>query len=99
MSDCVRKLTILDGGDVNPELSLEEGHYQLQQRVQYVLASGAIPWVIGGGNDQSYANVAGLLAHGCQRQFNKQVYLQHILNGLKSGLLLVTNHSIHWNDL
>jgi formiminoglutamase len=55
-------LTVLDAGDIQSG-SLETGHDALSQAVYYALVSGAVPVVIGGGNDQSYANVRGLLAH------------------------------------
>ena len=43
--------------------SLEESHELLSGRVGGVLAAGALPFVVGGSNDQSYANAAALLAH------------------------------------
>lgn len=66
--DCVwysfsdpRGLKIVDGGDISPNLSLETAHDQLRQKVQQVIRTGGIPFVVGGGNDQSYANACGLI--------------------------------------
>lgn len=43
--------------------SLEESHELLTQQVAGVLAAGGLPFVVGGGNDQSYPNVRALLQH------------------------------------
>lgn len=43
--------------------NLEEAHRELEERVGRALGAGAVPFVIGGGNDQSYPNAAALLAH------------------------------------
>ncbi len=55
------QLTVSDSGDIDPTLSLEEGHSQLRNRVSSLLKKGKIVFSIGGGNDQSYPNAAGLL--------------------------------------
>ncbi len=45
-------------GDPKPRanVTLEDEHAQLTQRVAHAISGGAVPFVIGGGNDQSYAN-------------------------------------------
>jgi formiminoglutamase len=48
---------------VQPQ-SLEEEHELLRARVASVLAAGALPFVVGGGNDQSYPNARAALDHG-----------------------------------
>ena len=54
---------VLDLGDVAPpaSCSLEDAHAKLQARVLEALRAGHTPWVIGGGNDQSYPNACALL--------------------------------------
>ena len=56
-------LSISDAGDIQAEISLEEAHSQLTQRVSTILGNGAIPFIVGGGNDQSYPNASALLHH------------------------------------
>jgi arginase family enzyme len=41
---------------------LESAHIALTARVAEAIRAGAIPFVVGGGNDQSYPNAAGLLS-------------------------------------
>jgi formiminoglutamase len=43
-------------------MDLESAHVALTQTVASCLAKGAIPFVVGGGNDQSYPNASALLA-------------------------------------
>eukprot|EP01130_Rhizamoeba_saxonica_P013443 TRINITY_DN573_c0_g1_i5.p1 TRINITY_DN573_c0_g1~~TRINITY_DN573_c0_g1_i5.p1 ORF type:complete len:255 (-),score=46.92 TRINITY_DN573_c0_g1_i5:117-881(-) len=59
----IRHLRIHDSGDIDPdhELSLEQCHELLKQKVAHIISEGKLPFVIGGGNDQSYANAAGLM--------------------------------------
>eukprot|EP00002_Diphylleia_rotans_P011807 TRINITY_DN2322_c0_g1_i3.p1 TRINITY_DN2322_c0_g1~~TRINITY_DN2322_c0_g1_i3.p1 ORF type:complete len:253 (-),score=63.98 TRINITY_DN2322_c0_g1_i3:29-787(-) len=57
----IRTITVTDGGDVGVELSLEDAHNALTARVCDLIGKGSVPFVLGGGNDQSYANAAGLL--------------------------------------
>ncbi len=45
---------------------LEREHELLHQRVASVLAAQAVPFVIGGGNDQSYPNARALLDRGAR---------------------------------
>lgn len=59
----LRGLKVLDFGDVADSLSLEEAHKTLTTKVSEILAAGAVPFVIGGGNDQSYSNASALLDH------------------------------------
>lgn len=59
----LQPLKVFDFGDVKAGLSLEEGHKELTKRVLSVLRSGAVPFVVGGGNDQSFANCSALLDH------------------------------------
>ncbi|ORZ36274.1 hypothetical protein BCR44DRAFT_64128 [Catenaria anguillulae PL171] len=42
--------------------SLEQAHEQLKDHVRQVITHGFVPFVIGGGNNQSYPNATGLLA-------------------------------------
>ena len=69
------KLSIFDAGDVPTDLSLEESHEWLSLRVQDVLARKAIPFVVGGGNDQSFPNVCGLLEHLKQESGSEKVFV------------------------
>jgi formiminoglutamase len=62
--DLRRIPSILDFGDIDEGVSLEEGHAKLRDVVHAILSKGAIPFVIGGGNDQSYPNIAALLDTG-----------------------------------
>lgn len=57
----LQSLRVSDFGDINPKLELEEAHKLLTHQVGLILASGAVPFVIGGGNDQSYANASALI--------------------------------------
>ncbi|KAI8614293.1 hypothetical protein BC830DRAFT_1128193 [Chytriomyces sp. MP71] len=50
-------------GLIEEGLSLEDAHSQLTLAVKQVLDAGSIPFIVGGGNDQSYPNAAALLAH------------------------------------
>jgi formiminoglutamase len=43
-------------------MDLESSHAALTRQVAACLAKGAIPFVVGGGNDQSYPNASALLA-------------------------------------
>ncbi len=54
-------LAIADAGDISAKLPLEEAHAELASRVQSILKAGGIPFVVGGGNDQSYPNASALL--------------------------------------
>lgn len=59
----LRGLKVLDFGDVPSDLTLEEAHKTLTSKVADILAHGGVPFVIGGGNDQSFANASALMEH------------------------------------
>jgi formiminoglutamase len=59
--DIRKYLKISDGGNINENLSLEEAHQQLEQRIKQLILNNKIPFVVGGGNDQSYPNASALL--------------------------------------
>jgi len=54
-------LSIGDAGDA-AGASLEEAHADLKKRVMGILSAGGIPFVVGGGNDQSYPNADALMS-------------------------------------
>eukprot|EP00698_Gefionella_okellyi_P021077 TRINITY_DN671_c0_g1_i3.p1 TRINITY_DN671_c0_g1~~TRINITY_DN671_c0_g1_i3.p1 ORF type:complete len:246 (-),score=61.04 TRINITY_DN671_c0_g1_i3:328-1065(-) len=56
-------IKITDAGDIDASLELEEAHERLAELVGRVCARGGIPFVIGGGNDQSYPNACGAFQH------------------------------------
>lgn len=61
--DLHRSITIADFGNIpGSGEDLEEGHKQLTRAVATICAKGGIPFVVGGGNDQSYPNACGALA-------------------------------------
>ena len=45
-------MKVSDIGDINPELSLEDAHNELRERVKAVLLEKKVPFIVGGGNDQ-----------------------------------------------
>ncbi|KAI3636418.1 hypothetical protein MIR68_005770 [Amoeboaphelidium protococcarum] len=55
------QLKIVDFGDVDPSLPLEQAHLRLTELVHRALYIGGIPIIIGGGNDQSYPNASALI--------------------------------------
>merc|ERR1711991_1182011 len=57
----LNSIEISDFGNISPSLTLENAHKELRQTVSKLIEHNAIPLVLGGGNDQSYANAAGLL--------------------------------------
>lgn len=59
--DIRKYLTISDGGDIDETLTLEQAHSQLEKTIENLLLKKKIPFVIGGGNDQSYPNASALL--------------------------------------
>lgn len=61
--DLRKYLTVSDGGNIKEDLTLEEAHQQLEHRVEELISKGKIPFVVGGGNDQSYPNASALLKH------------------------------------
>ena len=70
--DLRKYLTISDGGNIGEDLTLEEAHQQLEHRVGELISRGRVPFVVGGGNDQSYPNASALLKH------SKSVYVINI---------------------
>lgn len=56
-------LSIADAGDIPAEIPLATAHIRLTQKVGSILEKGGIPFVVGGGNDQSYPNASALLHH------------------------------------
>jgi hypothetical protein len=56
-----RGIRVTDAGDINPGLSLEDAHRSLAEKIQCIINKGGIPFVVGGGNDQSFANADGLM--------------------------------------
>lgn len=59
----LNKLLLSDVGDVSAAGTLEEAHEELRKTVSQLIAAGAIPFVLGGSNDQSYPNASALLDH------------------------------------
>ena len=57
------RITLADDGDVPADLPLDQAHTVLTERVLAALREGGIPFVVGGGNDQSYPNACALLDH------------------------------------
>jgi len=57
----LRNMIISDAGDIDYSLKFEDAHLELEKKVTNLISNGAIPFVIGGGNDQSYPNACGLL--------------------------------------
>jgi formiminoglutamase len=70
--DIRKYLKISDGGDIKENLSLEEAHQQLEERIKELILNKKIPFVVGGGNDQSYPNVSALL------NYSKSIYVINI---------------------
>ncbi|CAF1576511.1 unnamed protein product [Adineta ricciae] len=70
--DIRKYVKVSDGGNINENLSLEEAHQQLEERVTHLIRNNKIPFVVGGGNDQSYPNASGLLNN------SKSIYVINI---------------------
>ena len=54
-------ITLTDAGDILAGLPLEASHTALTERTASILRKGGIPFVVGGGNDQSWPNARALL--------------------------------------
>ncbi len=54
-------ITLADAGDIPANLPLDQSHTALTQQTASILQKGGIPFVIGGGNDQSWPNARALL--------------------------------------
>ncbi|MFQ5715658.1 MAG: formimidoylglutamase [Nitrospinales bacterium] len=52
---------IADAGDIPAHYGLKEAHSALTRRTEAALKGGGIPFIVGGGNDQSYPNASALL--------------------------------------
>eukprot|EP01129_Flabellula_baltica_P009747 TRINITY_DN4036_c0_g1_i2.p1 TRINITY_DN4036_c0_g1~~TRINITY_DN4036_c0_g1_i2.p1 ORF type:complete len:312 (+),score=56.20 TRINITY_DN4036_c0_g1_i2:34-969(+) len=59
----LRTLNIATGVDIEAGLALEEAHGLLEEKVEMCVSLGVVPFVVGGGNDQSYPNACGLLKY------------------------------------
>jgi formiminoglutamase len=59
----LRELAVVDAGDVAEGQPLEVAHEELRGKVRAALDRGAIPFVVGGSNDQSAPNGMALLDH------------------------------------
>jgi formiminoglutamase len=57
----LKDIVIGDAGDIPTHLTLEQAHEELKLRVRAVMLGGSIPFVIGGGNDQSFPNVCAFM--------------------------------------
>ncbi len=53
---------VTDAGDLPAGLPLEKAHETLKDTVSEILQHGGRPFVVGGGNDQSYPNASALLS-------------------------------------
>ncbi len=54
-------IRIADAGDIPADLPLEASHTALTEKTASIIQNGGIPFVVGGGNDQSYSNACALL--------------------------------------
>jgi len=62
------QIAIADAGDIPTGGTLAEAHANLTQRAKTILANGGIPFVVGGGNDQSYPNAVALMDQNSGRR-------------------------------
>ncbi|PRP81069.1 putative arginase, partial [Planoprotostelium fungivorum] len=64
----LRTIGVHDVGDIDPDHPLEEAHSRLRARVSNLLSiKGVVPFVVGGGNDQSFPNGSALI-ESCEGQ-------------------------------
>ena len=54
-------LNLADAGNIPTDLPLGQSHTTLTQKTSAILQKDGIPFVVGGGNDQSYPNASALL--------------------------------------
>jgi formiminoglutamase len=54
-------ITLADAGDIPADLLLDQSHTALTKQTAAIIQKGGIPFVVGGGNDQSYPNARALL--------------------------------------
>jgi len=57
----VSTLSIINSGQIESGLVLEDAHTVLRKQVAHVISKQGVPFVVGGSNDQSYLNAAALL--------------------------------------
>ncbi|MDH5761929.1 MAG: formimidoylglutamase [Nitrospinota bacterium] len=55
------RITIGDAGDIPADLPLDQSHTALTEKTASIIQNGGIPFVVGGGNDQSWPNARALL--------------------------------------
>ena len=63
-------MKIVDSGDIQEDLELEDAHELLEKKISSIISNKGIPFVIGGGNDQSYPNALGLLSQKSGKKKN-----------------------------
>ncbi len=54
-------ITLADAGDIPGGLPLDQSHTALTKKTASIIQQGGIPFVVGGGNDQSWPNARALL--------------------------------------
>ena len=57
----INELTLLDLGDVVPQMDLETSHEQLGDIITFWIKKGILPIVLGGSHDLSFGSVSGLV--------------------------------------
>ena len=59
----VTKLNVYDFGNISisEDEDLEHAHEKLQNSIKDIISHCSVPFIIGGGNDQSFPNAMGLL--------------------------------------
>ena len=55
------RITLADAGDIPGDLPLDQSHTALTEKTASIIQQGGIPFVVGGGNDQSWPNARALL--------------------------------------
>ncbi len=55
------RITLADAGDIPGGLPLDPSHAALSEKTASIIRQGGIPFVVGGGNDQSWPNARALL--------------------------------------
>ena len=100
-----KHLTLVDWGDVDAgclpiektpnAVQLEDYHEELTKHVLSGLKSGYVPWIVGGGNDQSYPNAAGLLAHLCTNKLEAKRHVRVINIDAHLDVRPLKNNQVH----
>jgi len=57
----INELTLLDLGDVVPQMDIETSHEQLGDIITFWIKKGILPIVLGGSHDLSFGSVSGLV--------------------------------------